>query len=1264
MNIVKLIIGLFLVLSVLYFLLPWVSKKIEEPFQGSSNDTNSCAPKIDETILVPAPIPSEVDKDLYKQTVEYGRQVFNKHGFLQPLTGRAFEGQLSDEIKPGETESPLTKLNTQIKLGLQNIDVMPDSNIPDLTTPTIEMTYDKTTGIPILKGYDISNKDVVSRDALRSITGTTTNLGYVEEQLPPKDPLFGNAAKCENVSLNTTVDITGAVENRPTPFVRKDLCSLLDTKSNELAGTCGICIKNADPLTIKERPFVGGMYIREANPAQLTNTPTAGTCAPGYFFVRGQKTQCEAAIKSIECEEYGTAGGFSNKSLTNPDNNCVACIQPNNTVEYIYNDPIEPKTAPNSIRVRIVVPSGTGRNLIRITPSDSSTVFTYNIFPTTVGATQMINSVNQASTNCIFFNMNIDPSRTLQFEVFQEYPHRPRGAEEVFLVQLPNYILESKTDVDKTVIESFVSSIGCQIATYAQMKDISQITNVCGAGYVRETTGNLKGYTANSEKFGSECKSNPTDKTGLIATTTDENIDGVWCYGIKPLQSYLAPATIEGSTIFDPKVANFFVSNTNADKNTFSRFGIANTPCYRGILVQLEEPTAETANVRRAVEGETFMITVGQNDDQTMNAKISESETREERLTKYVRNGLFENSMRIVSPKSSQAGANIPSVLSKNYWIWGNEQETPYFTFSLRIPGYFKTPTYANDAVKCAVSPLYSDKDMFHRVRFVACETPGPTEGSLSDACIQSVFQEVGGSLTAGHLSPLRVGTGSSNTATLRYENPTTRTGPRSLAALTEYLTKMRDVAVFNKNGQHILTTVIDFEQKKAMINEAALNLFGTQAANPCEEIAFDIKQSKFILRAKEAPLDAQCLDYLYKKTGTDSTAQIASLKNATYSNIGDKYSFTAANEKQACQPSGTWAPINPSGQISEIAVSEINKEINTKYADHSGLSDIEKAIRVFNDVYTDANTSTDIEKQTLAIERCYGVSKKKYTTNCDGVLAYAIRFLAPAIVGKAAIPADFSGWQIKNAEGAAIMPSNLKAAYTHAEATTTKPPPVISAVITLGDNVRIAAIEAPAALNGLIIQLLDNGTPQRVLVQKALTGTTLDFNSEDARPLIPYSNLQNVGGELRGIGKRFRFESAVFPGYMLQHDGTVGPSTSSASIFELDANVDGLSTMASPIYSLYQPGIGKQYFCRSNTNGTLAVGSSKIYGSWAILPSMNQSAAHINIQSANQTSQYLIVQKVNTSADTAVRVDLNMINGENEYVKEVAASWKLIPAE
>jgi hypothetical protein len=1252
MNIVKLIIGLILALSVLYFLLPWVSKKIEEPFQGS----NTCVPTTDTQVLGAAPIPSEVEADDYANKVKYGRQVFNSLGFLQPLTGRAFSDQLSDQIAPGQTESPLDTLNKKIASAFQTVELIPTRSSGPTVAPDVSLVYqyNSAVGSPVVAGYLVDNNAAVERS-------TSTNFkavpGYVEEQLPPNDPLLGEAAKCENVSLDTTVDATGTVGNRPRKLARLDICDVLGTDSTELGAKCGVCVKGGEPLTVKTRPFVGGMYISTADAARGNTVPTAGTCPEGHFFRRGQKAACQAKLKSIICEEYGDKGGFTDASLTNPDNNCVACITPTNTVNYIYNNAQLPETSV-TVRVRIVVPSGTGRNIIRVRyPTETNRVDTYYISPITVGETNMVNNVStSATTNCIYFTASVDPKKTLQFEVVQEYPHRSsRGLSEVFLVSLPR-------------LTAFARSIGCEIATYSQLSAIANQPNVCGVGYAKKADNTIGRYTSNTTSFGTTCSVIPEGQSGVVEVTGDVSNDtGIWCYGIKPPRDYLNPASMDGSTVINPEISNFRTSSSgSAADSTFSQYGLENTAAYRGIIIQLEEVLDDTASTTRAVSAEKFMTKVGQSDDQTLNAIISETETDVSVLDKYTRNGLFENSARITKPSSTGTSA-ISSVLSSNYWIWGKDQQTAYFTFTVRIPGYFKTPVSTTDAAKCTTGPLYADIDMFNRVLFDACtKQVGPTEGSLSDDCIKVVFKSQG-NIDLGTLSPTRVGTGATNMKKLRYTDPELETGPRSKVQLIEYLSKLRSIALLDAGSAAIFTsmglTTNDSDRKLALSNEASMSLFGKKAANPCEKLGtLDAETGVYKIALKTGTLDARCLDYLYKKTGQDDTATATILRDsATYSNIGDNYSFTAANQKQACQPNGTWAPIGPNGEVSTNAVSEINAEIANLTTPN--MTEVEKAISIFNKVYTDANNpaATDIDAQAVAIQRCYGIVKKKYTTNCEGVLASKVRIVANSLFGASSstVPQAITGWQILDASGANILTTGLAAGYS-----------AITPIVNFSTNMTIVGVKAVMPSNasagsnyeGLIVQLLDGSTANRVIVQKTLTAqNALEFNTEDIRPLVPYKNLQNLNGVLQGLRKQFRFESALYPQKYLTHAGGLGDYSDSSTIFQLGFNKDNLSTANSPIYSLYEPGTGsdtnKKYLCRNEDR--IQMGSSNFYASWAILPATNGSPIHINIQSANQTSQFL-VPKMN---GTDIRVDVMMPESCPPEKFEASACWRLIPA-
>ena len=202
--------------------------------------------------------------------------------------------------------------------------------------------------------------------------------------------------------------------------------------------------------------FIGGMlFTNKDRDAYLASgatsaTPSLGTCAPGYFFVAGESAKCIQAANKLNCEEFGTSGGFSGGSSldiqTDLANTCVAC--PGTKTNYVYNTKTSSGNIAN-VQFRVTVPKGTGKTTIVL--STKST-----------GAAGLTRVATYGLTDSGTLTIpNAKPEDLVQLDIFQEYPHRPRGGEEVFFVQF------GPEDTDAEVL---AKSIDCVVATLEDLQ--------------------------------------------------------------------------------------------------------------------------------------------------------------------------------------------------------------------------------------------------------------------------------------------------------------------------------------------------------------------------------------------------------------------------------------------------------------------------------------------------------------------------------------------------------------------------------------------------------------------------------------------------------------------------------------------------------------------------------------------------------------------------------------------------------------------------
>ncbi len=981
MHVLYLLLTLVVVAAILWFGMPWVFETIHEPFQGGPQAT--CKPP--ESIQV---LPAAEESDDIQRYYERGRQIYNRLGYtesIKPNADRAFKDRIARTLLP--------ELNEDIRKALVTVGVVPDGSRPVPPSAYPVVAADGT----------IQNKAAIY-DPSNNWNQVKVVAGYVEERVPPTSLSEQEAQRCESVNRLTTSTAGGETETRPNPFKRADLCNLLGTRNaaggivdmNTTIAGCGVCIKDGSPITSSvvsrfsaaAMKFIGGLLFtnsdRDAYYASGSSSaePSLGTCAPGYFFVLGEKDKCIRAANKLNCEEYGSTGGFgggkSNDGQTDLDlsGSCVACVQSDKTT-YIYNDPQQSTQA--SVQLRIAVPKGTGFNRVYYqTKGKGVANFGSFQYSDISGETLTINLPNAA------------PEDFIKLHFFQEFPHRPRGLEEVFFVSFNTDTDTTRKDDLNTYIKSgvfngreFERSFDCKIATVEQLRDAyakgSQVRNA-GYAVVDAALNTYDTYTIHQY-------ANYTDRQipnhGLVGVQrlNDGSPQGVWCYGIKPRLDHLTPSIVDIRTLTSSVVKNFFeylpLQNEDglsaiAKENRYSQHGDIRSPQYRGVCMQFE---SSDRNIRRNIPAERFITMISN----TVIRNADGSNAITDPLIYYSRNGTFADSQRILEPKPATEG--MTDVQSDQYWLWDSDHKKSLFTVECKIPGIFLNPEYAEDLPKCPTGPLYTSKNLLNFVEFQAC-----TNG-LTDDCMKKLFESVGMGTTAGTWHPTKP----EGAAALRFKD-SAKTIERTPTELIDYLKTLRNTA----RGVG-LPASFSPAQSSAEMNLASLRLIGREIIGPCETLVD--QDGALTVQNKNGPLDATCLDQLYRQTYATGPSP------ATYQAIGDRYSGIRNDELalpeiqqefpyRTCQPAGSWAPLR-GNEVNQEAVDQINAAIATYKQSNAGKDSVVAARATLNTVYTDANSTTvDKETQRIAIERCYGIKKKEFVSNCQGVNVDSFRVI------------------------------------------------------------------------------------------------------------------------------------------------------------------------------------------------------------------------------------------------------------------------------
>ncbi len=1135
MNILDLAIIMVLIIVLLSFLMPWVSKKIEEPFVGDEACKSS-------TTTTPVYLPPAGMGQSWADTVELGKQKYNFLGFLQTMGGKrlfteagAPMGSIDNSVPitsgPTPGQSPLQKLNANIRKAFETVEIVPRD--PELIKkPELKAEY-APTGAPANSRMLLKDPYTFQQEATTTGRITDARYGYVEERLPPDDDTLVNAAKCEVNNMYTIrktgatgTDVTTFGEARGVAIKREDLCARLNTSTTgnnantnreivdafpteSATKMCGVCIKDAKPFsdpsvynkTRNSYNGIGALFLSQmdkniADRAGKSYTPTAGSCAEGYFFVPGEQVKCLKAAQRLNCEEIAEQGGFLGLNATAKDGTdldgslCRACVQ-GTSINYAYYKPTPvDNKSPDSVRLRIVVPSGTGRTKIKFTLGSTS-YGPFTIYATTATPVNSDGTTTSIRNNTFYYVLNTgaSPDEELTISAIQEFPHRPRGEKEVFFLEWTDPDLRDSEKIYANA-EQLADSIDCTVATVAQLTAAQQRgMQFCKLGWARTTDNARNGvkYIVRSNAVSSE---NPFTSTlppsgssrelctvfpnrgGAVdiaqlgptaappGSSNNETPAGVWCWGIKPMQNFLSEGTISGISILKPNVSNFYTNYaltnesgvSDAAKNSI--YTIINgdetqRPNYRGICIQMERNTDDTNTYEPLSVGfEDYITKVG-------NTGISNVKNISQRLSHYSRNGRFNDSERIATPKPPAQGQN-PNVFSlingNQYWIWAPHEGTTQsatFEATVKIPGYFNIPTHIEDEPKCRSSVLYTSADNLNRAITTSCDNG--MDDTDSSGCLDSLFKLVGGT-NAGKLSPNSADPTmkSNNIRRLLYNDYNERdiSKPLKMKRTQEevraYLLGIVDIVRGTSDRLRGLTTA----ERTIAMNEASQMLYGRNAIGPCERMVVDAT-GKYSIMPQTAPFDAQCLDVLYRNTADDTTQTMDALKKATYESIGARYSglnkpggeYTTATADEiaafpyrTCTPAGSWAPLRADGTPNQTGIDEVNAAIPRE----TGVtSDIQKAIKVYNDMYQMANDRTaDAAKQEEAIERCYGIRKKTFPTNCNGI-AGSMLYIYNLANGKPVGRQDLSLVKVNGASVSEAQ-SEYKLIYRESALTTT----------------------------------------------------------------------------------------------------------------------------------------------------------------------------------------------------------------------------------
>ena len=357
-----------------------------------------------------------------------------------------------------------------------------------------------------------------------------------------------------------------------------------------------------------------------------------------------------------------------------------------------------------------------------------------------------------------------------------------------------------------------------------------------------------------------------------------------------------------------------------------------------------EKPTARESRFGRIQRGVRGFLAQWENTYDPTNAYKTAIPFEKTVTTDTKRLGSFSNSGLITSPRA----AEFPKFLSNQYWIWSGTSQTAIFRCT--VPATFLPPVYSEDISAISGKPLLSQRSSLTAGKVSPCTTP-----PYSATCLISLFTAAGGDSAKGTLSPTIGGAAAMQELQKGSED-----------AITNYVNNLYSIATTGLLPGGVLAT-------RAVVNQAAMKLFGFEIASPCEEIVAG-PDGTVGLVPKEAPISPECMDFLYRNAGKEGfEGSVKSTIPATYVSIGDRYSGIRKGEYgvtkkqlsatpfQTCTPKGTIAPIKR-GRVDSKAVQKISSSTDGSIEGIQGF---------FNRIFQLANNNGS--QDTLAA--CFGIT-------------------------------------------------------------------------------------------------------------------------------------------------------------------------------------------------------------------------------------------------------------------------------------------------
>jgi hypothetical protein len=1055
--------------------------------------------------------------------------------------------------------------------------------------------------------------------------------------LPPQNQILEMAKKCETIKGRG--------------------CNVLN---NPEYAACGVCIKDGTSFSEPDKAgkHVGGLLVlpddrkeaeSKAGRGDPAYFPTVGQCAPGYLFVSADK--CIKGANRLECKEAGEAGGFDGAMKDVARSKCAQVVNGEGNT-YVY----EPRGRKFRVNLRIVTPSGTGDIAVYVLRQNGDKY-------TPVG-----NYMGAESGREIVITVGpVGEAEELSVFVFEKFPHRPRGRNEVFQVaQAGRRYGESRESS-----RQLCASMGARLATERELEEAQRKgAQYCACGYT--TGGNW--YPMNDPGWTPGCGMDAGIKQcGTTKDSWNQGGGNTWCYGIKPPVTN-TPSSIPklGSVpaILRSQVYPFYEGKDGA---IWSEHGEDyQAPAYRGIIMQWE-----SENGMRVVPFEPTIIKV--NDM----GPSSESSDGTKTFSNIRRLGTFAKSSMILSPRPGG------KMLSNQFWIWSNQTNSVYMSFTVKVPGILADPFYSEDLAIAPRGPLISTPEMMKLMRTSPCLRDGEAPGKYSIECLNNLFRSAGGDLLRGKLATQ----GGGLTQLLRLGD---------MDAISTYLSNLFTIATKGRDamGNRVGTTS---EQRVTLINDAAQKMFGFDLTTPCEDVVEDAAGNMNIV-VKSGPFNADCLDYLWMNTGNErqrgneDTSRKTGIKN-TYTSLYDRYSGLRSGEGsvdkrrkhpfQACQRGGSKAPIGLDGKPNMAAIREANSK--------GGMAQIQNW---YDSIHVNANYVQPSEQLNLLkkefVKQCYGINRIDYvpgTEHCEGVMARYVRILATGLgatnnpgnaclqvphvqvydsqgneVARGKPTSSHTTWPGDNSTSGRAVTGEAKP-KSHAEGEyhdDCKTPDRQFWMVDLGSTMKVSSVVYYPRTDcctyrqvGSPVQLLDERkqvVAQQWLGQDNIPITQVQnivFTGDIAKPIIPRSSITS--------GLRFSLQSATSWDRYLRHGGFAFWTSAKAtdSLFLNDATFilrparNGNSGMVS-FESVNYPNRFLRHAGFRCWLHFINSGLDKDDSSFTVVNALNGDPSMVSFRSANFPSYYLA-----TKREAPHEVWITTVDTSNVWDVQ-RASWKL----